>query len=60
MIGIFTLAMGIILSSIPWVDYLILKVSKNHKYSTISFKMVLKIMFTPGLNQLIADIQKVI
>jgi scavenger receptor class B protein 1 len=26
LIGVFTLAMGIILSSIPWVDYLILKV----------------------------------
>jgi hypothetical protein len=25
--GLFTLAMGIILSSIPWLDYIILKVS---------------------------------
>jgi hypothetical protein len=27
MVGLFTLAMGIILSSIPWLDYIILKVS---------------------------------
>jgi hypothetical protein len=29
-IGLFTLAMGIILSSIPWLDYVILKVSHSH------------------------------
>jgi hypothetical protein len=27
LVGVFTLAMGIILSSIPWLDYIILKVS---------------------------------
>jgi hypothetical protein len=28
-VGLFTLAMGIILSSIPWLDYVILKVSER-------------------------------
>lgn len=29
LIGLFTLAVGIILSSIPWLDYIILKVGIN-------------------------------
>lgn len=29
MLGLLTLAMGILLSSIPWIDYIILKVNKT-------------------------------
>lgn len=31
-LGIITLIVGVLLSSIPWLDYFILKVNMNEKY----------------------------
>lgn len=48
LVGLFTLAMGIILSSIPWLDYIIFKVGK--RYLSDLCHSILSMLRQTGLN----------